>query len=116
MSLYCAVGSTEISLSQDQLRELLNDALAELGPRNAVLAVPPDQSREHSQAGLLTRFVFEHYGERLKAVLPAIGTHTPMRADQIAHMFGAMPQELFRVHNWRTEVETLGEIPAEFIR
>jgi nickel-dependent lactate racemase len=116
MSLYCSVGSPETSLSQDQLRELLTDALAKLGPRSAVLAVPPDQSREHSQAGLLTRFVFEHYGERLKAVLPAIGTHTPMRADQIARMYAGVPQELFRVHNWRTDVETLGEVPGGFIR
>jgi len=116
MSLYCAVGSTETALSHDQLRELVNDALAKLGPRNAVLAVPPDQSREHSQAGLLTRFVFEHYGERLKAVLPAIGTHTPMRPDQIARMYAGVPHNLFRVHNWRTDVETLGEVPAEFIR
>ena len=23
---------------------------------------------------------------------------------------------LFRVHNWRTDVETLGEVPAEFVR
>ena len=116
MSLYCAVGSTETALSHDQLRELVNAALAKLGPRNAVLAVPPDQSREHSQAGLLTRFVFEHYGERLKAVLPAIGTHTPMRPDQIARMYAGVPRDLFRVHNWRTDVETLGEVPAEFIR
>ena len=116
MSLYCAVGSTETALSHDQLRELVNDALAKLGPRNAVLAVPPDQSREHSQAGLLTRFVFEHYGERLKAVLPAIGTHTPMRPDQIARMYAGVPRDLFRVHTWRTDVETLGEVPAEFIR
>ncbi len=49
-------------------------------------------------------------------MLPAIGTHTPMRPDQIAHMFGKMPQDLFRVHNWRTDIETLGELPAEFIR
>jgi nickel-dependent lactate racemase len=116
MSLYCAVGSTETALTPEQLRELLNDAFAKLGPRNAVLAVPPDQSREHSQAGLLTRFVFEHYGDRLKAVLPAIGTHTPMRADQIARMYAGVPQSMFRVHNWRTDVETLGEVPAEFIR
>ena len=115
MSLYCAVGSPETSLSPEQLRELLNDALAKLGQRNAVLAVPPDQSREHSQAGLLTRFVFEHYGERLKAVLPAIGTHTPLRDDQIASMFAGVPKDLFRVHNWRTDIETLGEVPAEFI-
>jgi nickel-dependent lactate racemase len=116
MSLYCAVGSTETALTEEQLRGLVNEALAKLGPRNAVLAVPPDQSREHSQAGLLTRFVFEHYGERLKAVLPAIGTHTPMRADQIARMYAGVPHDLFRVHNWRTDVETLGEVPAEFIR
>jgi nickel-dependent lactate racemase len=31
-------------------------------------------------------------------------------------MFGAVPVELFRAHNWRTDVETLGEVPAEFIR
>jgi nickel-dependent lactate racemase len=30
-------------------------------------------------------------------------------------MFGNMPQELFRAHNWRTDVETLGELPASFI-
>ena len=92
------------------------EALAKLGPRHNVLAVPPDQSREHSRAGELTRYAWEHYGDQLKAVLPAIGTHTPMRPDQIAHMFGDVPQELFRVHNWRTDIETLGEIPAEFIR
>ena len=39
-----------------------------------------------------------------------------MRPDQIAHMFGNMPQDLFRVHNWRTDIETLGELPASFIR
>ncbi|HUB50835.1 MAG TPA: hypothetical protein VL986_01625 [Terracidiphilus sp.] len=116
MSLYCSVGSAETSLLQEQLRALVNDALAKLGPRNAVLAVPPDQSREHSQAGLITRFVFEHYGERLKTVLPAIGTHTPMRDDQLAHMYAGVPQSLFKVHNWRTDIETLGEVPAEFIR
>jgi nickel-dependent lactate racemase len=80
-----------------------------------VLAVPPDQSREHSRAGQLTRYAWEYYGERLKAVLPALGTHTAMRPDQIARMFGEVPQSLFRVHNWRTDVVTLGEVPAEFI-
>jgi len=54
-----------------------------------VLAVPPDQTREHSRAGELTCYAGEYYGDRLKAVLPAVGTHTPMRQDQIAHMFPA---------------------------
>src|SRR5580658_6067130 len=116
MSLYCSVGSTETDLSAAQLKELLVESLAKLGARKNVLAVPPDQSREQWRAGDLTRYTWEHYGEKLKAVLPAIGTHTPMRPDQIAHMFGNMPLELFRVHNWRTDVETLGELPASFIR
>jgi nickel-dependent lactate racemase len=78
--------------------------------------VPPDHSRLHSRAGDLTRYAWEYYGDRLQAVLPALGTHAPMRPEQITRMFGAMPQQLFHVHNWRTDVETLGEVPAEFIR
>jgi nickel-dependent lactate racemase len=116
MSLYCATGSATTDLSPEQLSQLLRQSLAKLGPRQRVLAVPPDQSREHSRAGELTGYIFDHYGDRLKAVLPAIGTHTPMRPDQIAHMFPGVPANLFRVHNWRTDVETLGEVPAEFIR
>ncbi len=116
MSLYCSVGSADTDLSPQQLQDLLKESLAKLGTRSTVLAVPPDQSREHSQAGQLTRYVWEHYGDKLKAVLPAIGTHTPMRPDQLEHMFAGVPQELFKVHNWRTDIETLGELPAEFIR
>jgi hypothetical protein len=116
MSLYCSIGSVDTDLSPQQLNELLAESLAKLGDRKSVLAVPPDQSREHSRAGELTGYVFGYYGDRLKAVLPAIGTHTPMRPDQIAHMFPAVPENLFKVHNWRTDIETLGEVPAEFIR
>jgi nickel-dependent lactate racemase len=116
MSLYCAIGSAETELSSRQLQELLADSLAKLGERASVLAVPPDQSREHSRAGELTRYAWEYYGDRLKAVLPALGTHVPMRPGQIAHMFAGVPAELFRVHNWRTDIETLGEVPAGFVR
>src|ERR1039457_6694782 len=116
MSLYCATGTIETDLSPRQLNDLLAESLARLGERNRLVAVPPDQSRLHSRAGALTRFAWEHYGDRLKAILPALGTHTAMQPAQIAHMFGNVPQNLFRVHNWRTDVETLGEVPAEFIR
>jgi len=71
------------------------EGLTKLDPRNKVLAVPPDQTREHSRAGELTRYAWQHYGDRLKAVLPALGTHTAMRPDQIAHMFGDVPQDCF---------------------
>jgi nickel-dependent lactate racemase len=115
MSLYCAKGSVETELSLQQLRDLLLESLAKLGKRNQVLVVPPDQSRVHSRAGDLTRYAWEYFGDRLRAVLPALGTHTAMHAEQIARMFGDVPTQLFRVHNWRTDVETLGEVPADFI-
>ena len=114
MSLYCATGGIEADLFP-QLKELLTESVAKLGQRNRVLAVPPDQSRLHSRAGELTRYAWEYYGNRMQAVLPALGTHTAMQPDQISHMYGDMPQQLFHVHNWRTDVETLGEVPAEFI-
>ena len=115
MSLYCSVGSPETDISQHQLQLLLQEGLARLGQRNKVLVVPPDQTREHSRAGDLTNYAWQYYGDRLKAILPALGTHTAMRPDQIARMFGDVPQSLFHVHNWRTDVETLGEVPADFI-
>jgi len=116
MSLYLAIGSVDTDLSAEQLKELLSGALAKLGQRNRVLVVPPDQSREHSRAGELTGYAYEYYADKLKAILPALGTHTPMRPDQIAHMFPGVPPELFHSHDWRTGIETVVEVPAEFIR
>ncbi len=115
MSLYVARGAPDLSLSDDELKSLLHEALEKLGPRQRVLAVPPDQTRIHSRAGELTRFAWEYYGDRLKAVLPALGTHAPMSPEQLTRMYGAIPHEIFRVHNWRADVETLGEIPSDFI-
>lgn len=115
MSLYCAIGGVDIELDSKRLKELLSESLAKLGPRKAVLAVPPDQTRAHSRAGELTRYVWQYYGDSFKAALPALGTHVAMGQQQLEHMFGGMPLELFKVHNWRTDIETLGEVPAEFI-
>ncbi len=116
MSVCCAKGSVDTDFPPLQLNELLTEALASLGARNRVMVVPPDQSREHSRAGELTRYAWQYYGDRLKVVMPALGTHTPMRPDQLDHMFPGVPHSLFKVHNWRTDVETLGEVPAEFVR
>ena len=59
---------------------------------------------------------WEFYGDRLVDVLPALGTHKAMSDGQIATMFGGVPRGLFRVHDWRNDVVTLGEVPASFLR
>src|SRR5260370_15734514 len=66
-------------------------------------------------AGNLTSNAYEFYGNRLSAVLRAVGTHAAMTRGQIAKMFGGIPFELFHAHNWRKDVVTLGEVPAEFV-
>ncbi len=115
MSTYCAVGTPETDLSLSELNTLLAQSLSKLGDRQRVLAVPPDQTRAHSKAGELTQMAWKYYGDRLKAVLPALGTHTAMPEAQLKSMFGEIPLDRFRVHNWRTDIETVGEVPAEFI-
>ncbi len=114
--IYFSSGSRNSTLSAHAVRQALSDALAQLGKKKRVLAVPPDFTRFHSQAGLLTEMVWEYYGESLVDVLPAIGTHFPMTDQEIRTMFGNVPRELFRVHDWRDGLTTLGEVPGSFIK
>lgn len=116
MSLFLAIGSESTELSRNKIREGLRGALAKLGERRRVLAVPPDMSRLHSGSGPLLEIVSEFYGDRLCDVLPALGTHRAMTDAEIAAMYGGVPRELFRVHDWRRDVVPLGEVPGTFVR
>jgi nickel-dependent lactate racemase len=116
MSLFVAHGNAQTEISSTELRALLFAALDQLGPRNRVLVIPPDITRLHSRAGDLTRYAWEYYGDRLSAILPALGTHAAMSPEQLTRMFGDVPQSLFHVHNWRTDIETIGEVPSAFIQ
>lgn len=113
--LVFAEGSPAHDFSKDELRAALCTALDKLGPREKVLALPPDFTRFHSQAGLLTEMTWEFYGPRLKAVLPATGTHVDMGEAEIGRMFGATPKSLFRTHDWRRGLVNLGEVPSEYV-
>ena len=57
---------------------------------------------------------YEYYGERLTDVLPALGTHKPMSESELATMYPKTPKNLIRVHDWRNDIVTLGEVPCEF--
>jgi nickel-dependent lactate racemase len=114
--LYYERGSLTDALTADDLRAGLGQALDGLGPRQRVLVIPPDFTRFHSHAGVLTRLIYDYFGARLTDVLPALGTHTPMTPEQIGEMFAGVPSELFRVHNWRTGITTVGEVPGEFVK
>jgi nickel-dependent lactate racemase len=115
MSLFLEIGSEQSELSPADLKNGLFQALRALGPRHRVLAIPPDMTRFRSGAGGLTASAYEFYGNKLAAVLPAVGTHAAMTSGQAGKMFPGVPFELFHAHNWRKDTVTLGEVPAEFI-
>ncbi len=82
-----------------------------------VLLIPPDITRLHSNAGFITNAYYHILCERGCEVdiLPALGSHAPLTCDEAGAMFGDIPFEKFIVHNWRTDVVTLGEVPSDFI-
>ena len=114
--LYYEIGSVNHDLTSDDLKKGLFEALKKMGAKNKVLAIPPDYTRLPSRAGELTEFAWQYYGEALTDVLPALGTHSPMTEGQISHMFGALPAELIREHDWRNDVVTVGVVPPEYVK
>ena len=137
-SLFCSIGSETTKLTDQEIRTQLFAFLDALGPREDVVILPPDYTRFHSQAGKLTKFVAEYYNfispandaspEAKKPktevpdvhIMPALGTHAPMTKSQIKIMFGdelaAKDPSPFLVHDWRNDVATIGQVPAEMVR
>ena len=114
--MYYQIGSETENLSTKDMEKGLFEALNKLGKRNKVLAIPPDNTRLHSRAGELTNMIYNYFGNSLTDILPALGTHSPMPSDESQEMFGDIPIELFRVHDWRNDVVTLGSVPESFVQ
>lgn len=109
-------GSVDKEFTSTELKTAMFGALDKLDKRNKVIAVPPDYTRFHSFAGELTSIIHQYYGKTLTDVLPALGTHSGMTGPQIEQMFKGVPKDIFRVHDWRNDVTTLGEVPGSFIK
>ena len=107
---------TEDGLTQEEIRDALLQSLSGRDLRK-VLILPPDFTRFHSGAGFITNVYYHTLTEKgVKVdILPALGTHEPMTPAQLSAMFGDIPQEVFRVHDWRRDVVKIGEIPGDFL-
>ena len=113
--IYYKSGSEKTVLSSKDLEYGLYNALDKLGVRKKVLVVPPDFTRFHSRSGELTSLIYNYYREGLRDILPALGTHAPMSDCELDLMYKDVPKELFRIHDWRKDVVTVGIVPGEFI-
>ena len=110
------IASSDAGLSWEEIRVALLKSLEGRTLRK-VLILPPDFTRFHSNAGCITNIYYHALVENGVQVdiLPALGTHVPVTKDQWERMFGDIPYDRMLIHNWRTDVMQLGEIPASFI-
>jgi nickel-dependent lactate racemase len=113
--MYFQSGSENTVISAGDLECGVNSALEKLGNKKKVLVIPPDFTRFHSRAGEITGLIYKYYKKNLKDILPALGTHVPMTDHELDCMFNGVPKELFRVHDWRKDVVTVGTVPGEYI-
>ena len=105
-------------ISDEEIAKLLEQALRDWESRRGAvknaLVIPPDFTRFHSNAGFITQVFYRLLtaeGANVD-VLPALGTHVPVSESQWKTMFGDIPYGKMLVHNWRTDVVRLGEVPA----
>ena len=110
------LGDEEIdALFSEALRAAISASLAEGKGSGPVLLLPPDITRFYSRAGFLTDIAARVLGDRLGAVMPALGTHMAMNSAELQRMFPKTAQSFFRVHDWRNDVTTLGRIERDWV-
>ena len=82
-SMYLNEGSTTTIINKETIAVKFKSALVALGERKKVLIIPPDFTRFHSMSGYLTTLAYEHFGDSVTDIMPALGTHVPMTEEQI---------------------------------
>ena len=103
-------------LTKEEIRQSLIGSL-DGRTLNHVLIIPPDFTRFHSNAGVMTNVYYHELTKRGCEVdiLPALGTHVAMSREEVETMYGDIPYEKFLVHDWRRDVVKIGEVPAEYL-
>lgn len=111
--LYYESVDSGFSLNIKEMKKALRAVLDHYPDAEKVLIIPPDFTRFHSGAGLLTEMAWKMLGDKVKAVLPALGTHFPMTESEKHRMFGQLPLPLIRDHDWRNSLVELGRISSD---
>ncbi|RHY33648.1 hypothetical protein DYB32_001474 [Aphanomyces invadans] len=86
MVLLYSDGSPTTEISDEGLKHALVEALDKLHGKDKrnVMLVPPDFTRFHSKSGIVTQHAYEYFGEHVKDIMPALGTHAPMTPVEIS--------------------------------
>jgi nickel-dependent lactate racemase len=108
-------------ISSVQLNQLVLKAAHESLKRlsNApkkILLLPPDITRAHSGAGLITNILYNFFAPTADVyVMPTLGQHLPHTQEQNKWMFGDIPESKILVHDWKKDGKRIGTIPADYV-
>jgi nickel-dependent lactate racemase len=109
-------------ITQEQLNQLVQRSVKGClnyinGNPKKVLLLPPDITRAHSGAGLITNQLYHHFSSYADVyIMPTLGQHLPHTADQNQWMFGNIPQHKILKHDWLKDGKRLGIISGAFVK
>lgn len=102
-------------LSVDTIKDTLINSIKGK-PLKKVLLIPPDFTRFHSNAGLITNTYYHMLQDSCTVdILPALGTHAAITEEECKEMFGNIPYDKFIYHNWREDVVKIGEVSGSYL-
>lgn len=109
--------SERAGISTGEIEKSVDALLEQYESLKKVLIVPPDFTRCYSYAGEITQVLYKKLSPYAEVhVIPALGTHMEMDAEEKEKMFaGVVPEEAFLVHHWQTDTISIGTVPKEII-
>ena len=114
--LYYSESTEEGGLDESRFQSIFKDVIEQIEksrPVEKVLILPPDFTRFHSRAGEISQALYAILGDRVKMVLPALGTHYGMTDDEKNVMLKGIPHHIIRDHDHQNDVVELGRISNE---
>ncbi|SDM34136.1 protein of unknown function [Halarsenatibacter silvermanii] len=106
-------------ITRNELKEIISEYIEKkVAGKNKILIIPPDGTRFHSGAGMITEMIYKKLKENQEIeidIMPALGTHEPMGKKALKNMFGDIPYENFIRHRWRKDTVKIGEISRDYL-
>ncbi|MDD4124504.1 MAG: lactate racemase domain-containing protein [Eubacteriales bacterium] len=101
----------------EMMTRLVEEAVKKYGRPKKALLLPPDITRFHSGAGILTNMLYHILGAGCETtVIPTLGQHVPHTPEENRWMFGDIPEERILKHDWKNGCAVLGEISGDFVK
>jgi len=105
----------DLTITPEAVSHALDKLIEEKHPKS-VLILPPDHTRAFSGGGMIANMLWHKLKDACRVdIMPALGTHAPMTREEWSSFFGDIPYEKMIIHNWRTDVERVGDVPGGYV-